>query len=472
MAKLTKRVVDALQPQTGASGYFVWDDDLAGFGVRVRPNGRKTYVMQYRDAASKSRRIMIGDHGDLTVAEARSKAQSLRATAYEAKRDETKPDPARQRAQARRTAKARHEAPTVAQLADEWLSECEARLKQRTVTDYRRMLGVTPILRGADRGGERVGELRSTLGRFKVADIAPSDIEKLHTSMKQHPIKANRAVTALAALFNYAERHGYRLEGSNPCRRVKPFRESRRERYLDDAEYAALGSALQRAEREGFPIPLAKQRRRATADTKKHRTKDTDATGARRPVPFSPIAVGVLRFLMLTGWRKGEALSLQWSQVDFKRGAATLRDTKTGQSERELGAPAVDLLDAMRAYRRRGNPYVFPGAKRGTHFQDVARAWYAVRHAAGLDDVRLHDLRHSHASVGASGGLGLPVIGALLGHLDSATTARYTHLADSATKRAADKVAGDIAAMLAGDSPSVTPSPDVLPFPRRAGRHA
>ena len=158
----------------------------------------------------------------------------------------------------------------------------------------------------------------------------------------------------------------------------------------------------------------------------------------------------MLRFLLLSGWREREALTLRWDAVDLGRGVATLADTKTGRSVRELGAPALAVVDAMRAHRQAGNPYVFPGAKPGAHFTDTARVWYAVRHAAGLADVRLHDLRHAFASVAASGGLTLPLIGALLGHTDSATTARYAHLVDSSRKRAAELTSGAVAAALAG----------------------
>lgn len=125
----------------------------------------------------------------------------------------------------------------------------------------------------------------------------------------------------------------------------------------------------------------------------------------------------MLRFLLLSGWRESEALSLEWSQVDFARGVATLPDTKTGRSVRNLGAPALAIVESMRAYRRVGSPFDFPGVKLGAHYM------HAARHAAGLPDVRLHDLRHAFASVAASGGLTLPLIGALLGHTNSATTA-------------------------------------------------
>lgn len=460
MVKLTKRAVDAAAP--AAREFRLWDDDVPGFGLRVWPSGRKVYILQYRTGGRGTpvRILTIGDHGALTPDQARREAVRLRGAVAEGR------DPATERRERKDAIRAEHQAPTVAELADEFLAECDVKLKASTADHYRRLLGITPVLRGPDKGKERVGELRQAIGRFKVADVTHAQIARLHSSMKARPYHANRALACLSALFTYAERHGHRPDGSNPCRRVVKYREEKRKRYLSDAELARLGEALRTAEREGLPIPPGKERRRATKRTAKHRTKDTSASGARRPVRFSPVAVGVLRFLLLTGWREGEALKLQWSHVDTARGVAILPDTKTGQSVRELGAPALDVLEAMRAWRQKGNPYVFPGQKPGAHYTDTARPWYAVRHAAGLDEVRLHDIRHSFASVGAAGGLTLPLIGAMLGHTDSNTTARYSHLTgSSALKRAADATSAAVAAMLAGDAGTTEHQGDgLLPF--------
>jgi integrase len=249
---------------------------------------------------------------------------------------------------------------------------------------------------------------------------------------------------------------GYRDGLVNPCKGVVEFREHRRERLLSDAEYAALGRALRQAEEVGLPLPAHRQRRDASAATAKHRPKRFDA-----PKPANKIGVAALRFLMLTGWREGEALTLKWSDLNVERGTATLLDTKIGRSERELGAPALLLIEELRPLRRDGNPHVFYGAKEKAHFADTARLWDCVRHAAGLPDVRLHDLRHGYASVGLAGGLTLPVIGALLGHNDIATTSRYAHLAETARKRAADLTAGAIAAALSRSAENA------VAFPRK-----
>jgi integrase len=453
MPKLTKRTVDSLKPEhlSSARDYFVWDEALPGFGIRVRPNGRKIYVLQYRDPAGSTRRIVIGEHGPYTPEQARTEAARQRADVLVARRDPAVPDPARRRRAARQVAQATLAAPTVAELADVFLPHAAAKLKASTVAEYRRLLTISPIRRGPAKGKVRIGEIRRALGRFKVADVTRAQVSKLHLSMKDRPYMANRALAALSALFTYAELQGNRPEGSNPCRGVSEFPEHKRERLLTDAEYASLGESMRRAETQGLPLPSGRDRRKATARTAKHRTKRFD-----KPTPSNPVGLAALRFLVLTGWRKSEALSLKWTDVDFERGAATLADTKTGRSHREIGAPALALLDDVKAFRHEGNPYVFPGTKRGAYFTDVARLWNSVRHAASLSDVRLHDLRHGYASVGLQSGLTLPVIGALLGHSDIATTARYTHIADSARKRAADLTSEAVAIALASRDDSET----------------
>lgn len=470
--RLTKRVVEAAtipppRPTGAPADTYLRDKDLEGFWLRVRSTGAKTFMLVYR-LDGKPHRMVLGQYGELTVEQARQMAMEAKGKVAAARRAGLA-DPLEERRRARIAADDRRTAPTVAETADAWLREASAKLKPSTVREYARLLGVVTVKRGPEKGTERPGELRQALGKLKVADVTAAQVAKLHLAMKDRPYQANRALAALSALFTFAERHGARPHGSNPCQHIQPYKEEARERYLTDAEFAALGAALATAERDGLPVPEKRQRRRATAATRKHRTKDTNDDGARAPRRFSPVAIGALRFLLLTGWRKDEAQSLRWDAVDVARGVATLRDSKTGRSVRELGPPALELIEAMRAYRLEGNPYVFPGAKDGDHFKDTARVWDAVRQAAGLPDVRLHDLRHAFASVAASGGLTLPVIGALLGHGHSATTSRYAHLVDSARKRAAESTSAAVAAALAAGvaTASAPASADVLPFKRR-----
>jgi len=454
MPRLTKRAVDALRPDPDGRDVFLWDDAVPGFGVRVRASGRRTYVLQYRDAGGRTRRIVVGEHGSQTPDEARSVAVGLRADAVAARRDSSAPDPAARRALARRTAKAVHDSPTVAELADTYLDECDAKLKPTTARQYRYLLGETPVKIGRKKGTTRLGSLRAALGAEKVTDVVPAVVAALHLSARATPYAANRQLALLSSFFAFAERQGVRPRGTNPCVDVAPFREHKRERYLTDAEFAAIGSAIRRAEREGLPQPTTlrtTQRRRATPETSKHRTKKTAPDGARELRPFSPVAIAALRFLILSGWREQEAVTLRWDAVDLERARATLADTKTGRSVRVIGAPVLEIIDTMRAFQAKGNPYVFPGTKPGRPRADIGRVWECVRHAAGLTDVRLHDLRHAFASVGLSSRqVELVMIGALLGHRNLSTTLGYTHLLPDDRQRAADTIAGHLAAAMAG----------------------
>jgi integrase len=204
-----------------------------------------------------------------------------------------------------------------------------------------------------------------------------------------------------------------RPDGSNPCRHVEKFGERKRERMLSPAELARLGEAL--AAYDG-----------------------------------SPYAVAAVNLLVFTGARLGEVLGLQWEWIDFERGEARLPDSKTGAKTLHLPPPARAVLADLP--RLDGNPYVIAGAKEGAALVNLEKPWRAIRKAAGLDDVRLHDLRHAFASVAASSGMGLPIIGKMLGHTQAATTARYAHLASDPVKAAAAAVAGKIAAAMAAGS--------------------
>jgi integrase len=190
-------------------------------------------------------------------------------------------------------------------------------------------------------------------------------------------------------------------------------------------------------------VPPAPRRRRKpkTGPKAKHRPKSADA-----PKPANPFAIAAIRFLLLSGWREGEALKLKWSDINSERQFATLADTKTGKSIRPLGAPALALLDELP--RVNGCHYVFPGRSLKEPLVEINRVWYAVRHAAELHDVRLHDLRHSFASTVASAGGSLLMIRALLGHKDTKTTAKYAHLLEDPVKATADATAKQLSTWL------------------------
>ena len=298
--------------------------------------------------------------------------------------------------------------------------------------------------------------------------------------MKDRPGAANRCLALMSKMFNLAEKWGLRPDGSNPTRHVEKYPERKFERFLSEAELACLGMALAEADRG------AKRRRRK-------------AGHGRRAASEHTSAIAALRLLIFTGCRRGEILTLKWQHVDFERGCLMLPDSKTGAKLVPLGAPALELLSQLP--RTDGNPYVLPGSVRGEHYVGLPKAWRGIRARAtvlslaqhddervsglierltadlgraptlvqvrraaeqeevelpaGLADVRLHDLRHSFASVGAGLGESLPVIGALLGHRATATTARYAHLSDDPLKAGADRIAGRIAAAMRGEPSKV-----------------
>ena len=240
------------------------------------------------------------------------------------------------------------------------------------------------------------------------------------------PYQANRVLALLSKVFNLAERWGLRPDGSNPCRHVERYPEKRRERYLSAEELARLGEVLTEVER-----------------------------ASEEPAS----AIAAIRLLILTGCRRNEVLSLRWEEVDFERSLLLLADSKTGRKAVPVGAPTLALLAELP--RLEGNPHVLPGEKAGAHFVGLAKVWQRIRKQAGLEDVRVHDLRHSFASVGAGAGLSLPIIGKLLGHTQAATTQRYAHLAADPVRQAADRISEEIAAAMSGK-----PKGEVTPIRR------
>ena len=301
------------------------------------------------------------------------------------------------------------QAPTVAELATRFLSEhADAKRKPRTAREYRRQV-------------EK--QILPALGEKRVAEVTRQDVAQFHHSRRATPIEANRTLALLSVLFNFAERIGERPDSSNPCRHIERFPQRRRERFLSADELGRLGNEL----------------------------------AAYRGSPYH---VATIKLLVFTGARLGEVLGLRWEWIDFERGEARLPDSKTGAKTLHLPPPALEVLAGLP--RVEGEPHVL-GARRGTTF--IEAPWRRIRKAAGLDDVRLHDLRHAFASVAASAGMGLPIIGKMLGHTQAQTTQRYAHLASDPVKAAVAAVAGKIAAAMKASAGADT----VVPFrPQRA----
>jgi integrase len=241
------------------------------------------------------------------------------------------------------------------------------------------------------------------------------------------------------------------VSARNPAKDTDWFPEQGRERFLTVEEMARLGQVVRIAETVGLP-PAPKHKK--TPGTKRERNAGMFSSELQ---PASPVAVAALRFLMFTGWREQEALTLVWGDVDLSRGFATLSDTKSRKSVRTLSGPARELLAGQP--RVKGSPYVFPGRDPMKPLREIQRLWYAARSKAGLEDVRLHDLRHSVASFAGGRGYSLFLIGKLLGHRDQRSTERYAHLADDIRQTMADDVGEGIRDAMAAEpaDPKIRP---------------
>lgn len=406
MAKLTKRTIDAARPDP-TRDTFLWDDDLHGFGLRTTRAGVKSYVIQYRNRDGRSRRMTFAAVGTLTPDEAREEARQKLARVVQGG------DPAEEKS-------SRHNAPTVKDLAERFDREHVAvKVKSSTAYTYRRLVK---------------DFILSALGTMPVAGVTGKDVDALHHRLSKTPRQANQTIAVLSKMFALAEMWTWRQEHSNPCRHVQKFTENKRQRYLSAVELTRLGQTL------------------ATMETKGDLTSYTAL---------------LFRLLLLTGMRLGEALTLRWEHVNDVLGIVNLSDSKTGAKVVVLGAAARDLL--KHAPKEGGSPWVITGGRRDakgdwTHVSNPSKAWQRVKkkastHEDGLPDVdikdvTIHDLRHSFASLGAGGGLGLPVLGALLGHATPAMTARYAHIANDPLRLAADRVSGEMAALLEGRAPA------------------
>jgi integrase len=411
--RISKRLVDSLRPAKKES--IVWDSALTGFGVRVRPSGAMSYVVIYRAGAGRKapvRKVTLGAVGKITPDTARDLAEkALGAIAHGR-------DPASERARDR-------ESMTVKELVETFLSDhADLKLKPTTAKRYRYLLRHWAV---------------PEFGATKADSVTRAAVAKLHSKKRRNPVSANKMLAALSSAYGFAQRRGLVPDGFNPATRIEKYPERRRERFLNSGELARIGSALREAETTGIPWVV---------DETKPNAKHIPKQEQNRRTIFGPFVTAAVRLLLFTGCRLREILDLKWEYIDTERGLLLLPESKTGRRTVVLNAPALAVL----ALLPHVGPYVIPAGdpKRPRH--DLKRLWSAVSRRAKLDGVRLHDLRHTYASVGAGGGLGLPVIGKLLGHTQSATTQRYAHLDNDPLKRASETIAAQISAAL-GEAP-------------------
>ncbi|MEO6525431.1 MAG: site-specific integrase [Gemmatimonadaceae bacterium] len=420
--KLTKRLLDATPAP--AKRVFLSDSELPGFVAAVSSARTITFYVRYRANGGGRRApfrwVTLGRFGVITVDQARVAARNVLSRVAHGE------DPARAHAE-------RKAAPTVAELAPLYLADARARRKPTTAREYTRIFDK---------------EILPAFGSRRARDLGPTDLARVHASLSGRPVMANRLMQLLGSFFSWCELHGHRPKHSNPTPDIERYPEQARERFLSGDEIARLGEALDRAERVGVPAAPNRRRKLKEGPKAKHRPKSFN-----EPRPSNPFHLACIRFLLLSGWRESEARTLRWDALDTERGHAILKDTKSGRSVRPLGAAVFLFLEGLP--RLRESPYVFPGASPDVPVINITRTWEAVRLAAKLEGVRLHDLRHTAASIAAAGGLSLPLIGALLGHRHPGTTARYAHLADDPRRLAADRMSADVTAALAGKSTPV-----------------
>lgn len=406
--KLTKRIVDNAEPREAR--YTLFDSQLSGFGLRVYPSGKKSWILEYRPGdggrRTAKKRLTIGRVGELTPDMARKAAERLIA------RIRMGEDPQAGKA-------ARRQATTVSELAEAFMEgHVRAKRKPGTVFQYSAIFDRIVV---------------PEIGTQKAEVVTRARLAKLHLKWKHTPYQANRMVSVVASMYSYGEKYGLVPEGSNPARGIEKFKEAGRERFLSVDELERLGAAVREAETNGIPWDID------PATASKHLPKKKQATF------IGEHAAAALRLLIFTGARLREILHLRWSEVDLERGLLLLPDSKTGQKPIILNAPAMSVL----ANLTRVGVYVIAGETAGLPNEkprsDLKKPWRLVSKRADLEGVRLHDLRHTFASVGAGGGLGLPIVGKLLGHSQAATTQRYAHLDNDPLRRASNAIGSRIA---------------------------
>lgn len=405
--KITKRTVDGVEPR--ASRYTIFDSLIPGFGLRVFPSGQKSWVFEYRAGEGGRRaakkRITIGKASDFTPDQARKRADQLRSSV------KLGADPAAEK-------KANRKALTLKEVCELYSEGHLSKLKPRTAEMYQDVI-------------DRI--IVPGLGSMKAKDVRHSDVSNLHLKWKHTPYQANRTVAILSGIYSFANGEGGPVPlDYNPTRKVKRFREKERTSYLTEDQLIALGETLTLAETSGIPF-------RIRPDGKsKHVPK------AKRTTLVSPHAVAAIRLLIFTGARLREILHLEWHEVHIARGLIILDEHKSdgaiGNKSIVLNAPAVEVLENLPRIGR----YVIASDSAGTEEEkpraDLKRPWSLIRTHAGLEGVRIHDLRHNFGSTGAGDNLGLPVIGKLLGHARPTTTARYAHVQVAPERLATDMI--------------------------------
>lgn len=409
MGRLSKRTVDKAEP--AEKDYFVWDDELLGFGLRIFSSGRKSYLVQYR-SAGRTRRYTIGPHGVWTPETARTEARILLGRIAQGD------NPAEEK-------QLDHKAITVKELCERYLEDAKNGL---ILGKKRRPKKASTIY--TDEGRIRCHVI-PLLGTRRVKDIVAADVTRFMRDVTAGKTRIDRktgkhgrsivrggvgtgtrTVGLLGAIFTYARENG--IIEVNPAHGIRKAADQKRTRRLSDDEYRLLGELL-----------------RAAADDDQLST-----------------AADMARAIALTGCRRGEILNLTWPEVDADQSCLRLRDSKEGASIRPIGLPVVELLDGRRP-RLAAGP-VFPGTIEGKPLIGFPKHWHKILAGSPLARLTPHVLRHSFASLANDLGFTESTVAALLGHAQGTITSRYIHTVDTALIMAADTVTGYIQGLLDG----------------------
>jgi integrase len=432
--RLTKRTIDALRPDPLGRDHFVWDAGdgaVKGFGVRVKPSGIASYLVQYRNRHGRTRRLALGRVGVLTPDEARKLAVDRLHEVAKGR------DPSAER-------RVERNAITIADLCAEYLDKAERGL---IITRRREPKRASTLL--VDRG--RIARhIIPLLGQRTVRDLTQRDVRAFMRDVIEGRTKADvktrkhgrawvrggrgtatRTMGLFGAIFSYAVEEGYCEH--NPVRGIVGPADQRRDVRLDPGQYRALGEALDAAEFD------------------EHWQ-----------------AVAAIRLLALTGSRSGEVFNLRWSQVDEPGRCLRLEASKTGRSLRPLSPLANAILKGVRK-RSGAGEYVFPAVRdQGIVFGDFPRAWQRIAKRANLAGIPAYGLRHAFISVANELGYSEATIGAIVGNGGNSVTAGYIHHADSVLLAAANRIAQHIDAMMKGEQASVIAFPPVAQVEHRA----
>ena len=355
----------------------------------VHPSGRKVYIVQTRERGKPVKRVTVARHGANTAEEARHRAALIVARIKAGGTPVPEPLAAKLA-----------EEPTVGNLAVRWLGEHVGRRCKPSTAETCRLTVAKHIL--------------PAFGRKPALAVEHKHVTELHHDLRNTPFMANRVVETLSRIYNAAEDRGLIPEASNPCRLVVKFRDRSRERFLTDEEFRRPGRMLDEAERcKGVSVH----------------------------------AVAAIRLPLLTGCRKGEILNLRSSEVDLE--ANELARHEDCPRTISLSSEAAGILAAIP--RVDGNPFVIPGRIKGKAMQNLNDPWEVVCERAGLEDLRIHDARHSYASRALALGESLPMICRLLGHTQVVTTARHAHLAEGSLRDSAVRISDSIAADILRD---------------------